>query len=82
MTFPWLTFLGLLPLIGGVLLLLPMGKGAARALGLVFTGITLAVAITVAVLHAGGTDLAVQVPWIRAFGAWWAIHFFKSLFNF
>ena len=70
MTFPWLTFLGLLPLIGGVLLLLPMGKGAARALGLVFTGITLAVAITVAVLHAGGTDLAVQVPWIRAFGAW------------
>ena len=73
MTFPWLTFLGLLPLIGGVLLLLPMGKGAARALGLVFTGITLAVAIAVAVLHAGGTDLAVQVPWIRAFGAWWAL---------
>ena len=73
MTFPWLTFLGLLPLVGGVLLLLPMGRGAARALGLAFSVATLAVAIGVTVLHVGGADLAVQVPWIRAFGAWWAL---------
>lgn len=73
MTFPWLTFLGLLPLVGGLLLLLPMGKGAARTLGLVFSIATLAVAAGVTVLHVTGADLAVQVPWIRAFGAWWAL---------
>ena len=48
MTFPWLTFLGLLPIIGGLLLFLPMGKGAARILGLVFSVATLAVGVTVA----------------------------------
>ena len=73
MTFPWLTFLGLLPLVGGVLLLLPMGRGAARLLGLVFSLSTLAVAIGVTFLHATGADLAVQAPWVRAFGAWWAL---------
>lgn len=73
MTFPWLTFLGLLPLVGGVLLLLPMGRGAARALGLAFSGATLAVAIGVTAMHVSGVTLAVQVPWIRAFGAWWAL---------
>ena len=50
MTFPWLTFLGLLPIIGGLALLLPMGKGAARILGLVFSLATLAVGITVTLL--------------------------------
>ncbi|MDO5533244.1 MAG: NADH-quinone oxidoreductase subunit M [Propionibacteriaceae bacterium] len=73
MTFPWLTFLGLLPLIGGVLLLLPMGKGAARWLGIAFSVATLGVAAGVTALHVAGADLAVQVPWIRAFGAWWAL---------
>jgi NADH-quinone oxidoreductase subunit M len=73
MTFPWLTFLGLLPIIGGLLLFLPMGKGAARILGLVFSVATLAVGVTVAVLHGTGADLSVAVPWIRAFGAWWAL---------
>lgn len=73
MTFPWLTFLGLLPIIGGLVLLLPMGKGAARVLGLVFSLLTLGVGIAVAVMHAAGADLAVSVPWIRAFGAWFAL---------
>ncbi|MBK8461688.1 MAG: NADH-quinone oxidoreductase subunit M [Nigerium sp.] len=73
MTFPWLTFLGLLPILGGLLLLLPMGKGAARLLGLGFALATLAVGLGVAGLYAAGADLAVQVPWIRAFGAWWAL---------
>ncbi|QIK71489.1 NADH-quinone oxidoreductase subunit M [Propioniciclava coleopterorum] len=73
MTFPWLTFLGLLPIIGGLVLLLPMGRGAARTLGLVFSLATLATGATVAALYAGGTDLSVAVPWIRAFGAWWAL---------
>ena len=73
MTFPWLTFLGLLPIIGGLLLFLPMGKGAARTLGLVFSVATLAVGVAVAVMHGSGVDLSVTVPWIRAFGAWWAL---------
>ena len=60
-------------LISRLLLLLPMGKGAARTLGLVFSIATLAVAAGVTVLHVTGADLAVQVPWIRAFGAWWAL---------
>ncbi|MFP5417241.1 MAG: NADH-quinone oxidoreductase subunit M [Actinomycetes bacterium] len=73
MTFPWLTFLGLLPFVGGLLLLLPMGRGAARALGIGFSLATLAAGLTVAGLYSAGADLSVAVPWIRAFGAWWAL---------
>ena len=73
MTFPWLTFLGLLPLVGGLLLLLPMGRGAARIIGIGVALATLAAGITVAGLYAGGVDLSVKVPWIRAFGAWWSL---------
>ena len=73
MTFPWLTFLGLLPIIGGLVLLLPMGKGAARILGLAFSLATLATGIAITVMHVAGVDLSVAVPWIRAFGAWFAL---------
>lgn len=73
MTFPWLTVLGLLPLVAGLLLLLPMGRGAARLLGFGAGLLTLALAIAVVGLHLGGTDMSVQVPWISAFGAWWAL---------
>lgn len=73
MTFPWLTFLGLLPIIGGLFLFLPMGKGAARLLGLAVSLATLATGIAVTVMYVGGADLAVRVPWIRAFGAWWSL---------
>ena len=72
MTFPWLTVLGLLPIVGGLLLLLPMGKGAARWLGIAFALVTLALGFTVAGLFYAGNDLTVAVPWIRDIGAWWA----------
>ena len=68
MTFPWLTLLGLLPLIGAFVLALPV-RGAARVIGLAFSLATLAVAVVVTVLYVGGTDLSVRQPWITAFGA-------------
>ncbi|MFV0405854.1 MAG: NADH-quinone oxidoreductase subunit M [Propioniciclava sp.] len=73
MTFPWLTFLGLLPLIGGLLLLLPMGKGAARSIGLSVSVATLGVTLAIVGMHLGGTDLIIRVPWIQSFGAYWAL---------
>ncbi len=72
MTFPWLTLLGLLPLVGGLILLLPM-RGAARPLGMFIALLTLAMGVGVAVLHVAGADLSVRVPWISSFGAWWAL---------
>lgn len=72
MTFPWLTLLGLLPLIGAFVLAMPV-RGAARVIGLAFSLATLAVAVVVTVLYVGGTDLSVRQPWITAFGAYWAL---------
>ena len=72
MTFPWLTLLGLLPLIGAFVLALPV-RGAARVIGLAFSLATLAVAVVVTVLYVGGTALSVRQPWITAFGAYWAL---------
>ena len=72
MTFPWLTILGLLPLVGALVLALPV-RGAARVIGLAFSLATLAVAVVVTVLYLGGTDLSVRQPWIAAFGAYWAL---------
>ncbi|MFT3860859.1 NADH-quinone oxidoreductase subunit M [Micropruina sp.] len=72
MTFPWLTLLGLLPLLGALVLALPV-RGAARAIGLSFALATLGVAVAVTVLYVGGTDLSVRQPWISEFGAWWAL---------
>ena len=72
MTFGWLTLLGLLPLVGALVLALPV-RGAARAIGLAFSLATLAVAVLVTVQYVGGADLAVRLPWIPAFGAWWAL---------
>ena len=72
MTFPWLTLLGLIPIIGGLALFLPV-KAAARPLALMFSLVTLAAALGVLGLYLGGVNLTVQVPWIRTFGAWWAL---------
>lgn len=72
MTFPWLSVLGLLPLLGALVLALPV-RGAARFIGLAFSVATLALAVVVAVLYLGGTDLSVRQPWISAFGAYWAL---------
>lgn len=72
MTFPWLTLLGLIPLIGALALFLPV-KAAAKAIGMIFSLATLAAALGVLGLYLGGADLTVQAPWIRTFGAWWAL---------
>jgi NADH-quinone oxidoreductase subunit M len=72
MTFPWLTFLGLVPLVGAAVLCLPV-KQIARGVGMVFALLTAVVGIGVAVLYAGGATLAEKAPWIPAFGAWWAV---------
>ena len=72
MTIPWLTLLGLVPLVGAGALVLPI-KELARYLGMAFALLTAAAAIGVAVLYLNGADLAVQVPWMPNFGAWWAL---------
>ncbi|MCB0911071.1 MAG: NADH-quinone oxidoreductase subunit M [Propionibacteriaceae bacterium] len=72
MTFPWLTFLGLVPLVGAAVLCLPV-KQIARGVGMVFAVATALVGIGVAVLYAGGADLTERAPWIPEFGAWWAV---------
>jgi len=72
MTIPWLTLLGLVPLVGAVTLLLPV-KELSRVLGMFFGLLTAVLAIVVATMYVGGSALAEQVPWIPAFGAWWAL---------
>ena len=67
-----LTLLGLIPLVGALVLALPV-RGAARAIGMGFSLATLAVAAIVTVQFLGGAELSVQVPWISAFGAYWAL---------
>ena len=72
MTFPWLTFLGLLPIIGGLGRRLPRGRGAARPHGMLFALLTPGVGRAGRGLYLAGADLTEQVPWIRAIGASWA----------
>ena len=72
MTIPWLTLLGLVPLVGAATLLLPV-KELSRVLGMFFALLTAVFGVVVAVLHVGGAALAEQVPWIPSFGAWWAL---------
>jgi len=72
MTFPWLTVLGLVPLVGGLLLLLPM-REASKWLGMGFALLTLGLGAGLAGMYSAGVDLAVQVPWVRSFGASWAL---------
>ena len=72
MTFPWLLALGLLPLIGAALLIMLSGQ-VARVAGLAFSLATLAVAVVVAVLVAGGAVIGIQVPWIATFGAYFSL---------
>ncbi|MBK8460050.1 MAG: NADH-quinone oxidoreductase subunit M [Micropruina sp.] len=72
MTFPWLTFLGLIPILGALVLCLPL-KGAARPVGWAFSLATLAAALGVAGLYLSGAELDVLNRWIPAFGAYWAL---------
>lgn len=72
MTFPWLTFLGLVPLVGAAVLALPV-RQIARGVGMVFALLTAVVAFVATGFYLGGNSLAEQAPWIPAFGAWWAL---------
>ncbi|OYO09299.1 NADH-quinone oxidoreductase subunit M [Enemella evansiae] len=72
MSFPWLTLLGLLPMLGAAVLM--MIKGAhAKAVGMVFSIATLILGVAIAVLSGMGMRFAEQLPWIKAFGAYWAL---------
>ncbi|MFX4272164.1 NADH-quinone oxidoreductase subunit M [Propionibacteriaceae bacterium Y1685] len=74
MTFPMLTVLALVPMVGALLTVALHGQ-AARIAGLVFSLAALAVAIGVAVQFdpAGGMQFVEQAPWIPAFGASYAL---------
>ena len=73
MTFPWLTFLGLLPIVGGLVLFLPF-KGASRPLGMFFALLTAVFGLAVLGIYlANPTALNVQQPWITSIGAYWAL---------
>jgi NADH-quinone oxidoreductase subunit M len=72
MTVPWLTLLGLVPLIGAGALLLPI-KELSRYLGMFFALLTGVVAVGVTVMHAGGAVLTEKAAWLPYFGSWWAL---------
>ena len=68
----WLTLLALLPLVGGIAAGVVKGS-AGRAVGLVVSLATLALAAFVGLLYLSGRSLAEQVVWIRALGAYYAL---------
>ncbi|MFY0409681.1 NADH-quinone oxidoreductase subunit M [Solicola sp. PLA-1-18] len=75
---PWLTLLGLAPLVGGlVLALLPRGRDLlAKQVALGFATLTLVVAVAIAAqydLDGAGYQLSEQVDWIGAFGVHYAL---------
>lgn len=72
MSFPWLTTLALLPLLGAAVLLMVKGE-RAKPIGIVFSVLTLVLGIVITVQYAGGTRFAEQLPWIPAFGANYAL---------
>jgi NADH-quinone oxidoreductase subunit M len=72
MTVPWLTILGLLPLLGAAVLCLPVQQ-IAKGVGMTFALLTAGVGIGVATLAGQGVPLAERAPWIPAFGASWAL---------
>jgi NADH-quinone oxidoreductase subunit M len=72
MTIPWLSLLGLVPLVGAGVLLLPV-KELARWVGMAFSLVTLVLGAVVTSLYLGGTPTAEKVPWIPHFGAWWSL---------
>ena len=72
MTVPWLTVLGLIPLLGAAVLCFPV-KEIAKGLGMAFALLTAGVAAGVTALYTAGADLTEVAPWIPAFGASWAL---------
>ena len=73
MTVPWLTLLGLVPLVGAAALLLPI-KELARYLGMFFALLTAVAGVAITVMHLGGAQLSEKAAWMPTFGAWWALN--------
>ena len=67
-----LTALGLIPIVGAVVMCLPLGK-AAKGLGLLFSLATLVAAVMVTAVNVADAPLADALPWIPAFGTYWAL---------
>jgi NADH-quinone oxidoreductase subunit M len=75
-TFPWLTVLGALPLVGGVVVALLPGRGSVhKALSLSVSLAVLALTVVLALQFDpdGGMQFAEEVDWISAFGAHYAV---------
>ena len=73
-TFPFLTVLALLPLVGSLLLIGVKGA-AAKSVSLVVSLLTLVVAVVIAARYSvgGGMQFVEQVSWIKALGAYYAL---------
>ncbi len=71
--FPWLTLLIAVPLVGAVVVAL--APAAAKQLGLVFSGLALALGIVVTTQYhtGGGMQLEEKVNWIEPLGVHWAL---------
>ena len=65
MSFPILTVIALLPIVGGVITMMLRGA-AARATGVIFSLVTLILGIYAFIIGVNGTDLSETCRWIRA----------------
>jgi len=75
MTFPVLTVLALTPLVGALVLLALRGN-AAKIVGLAFSLLTLVISIVTAIVFNrsdGGMQFTEEIPWIKQFGAHYAL---------
>ncbi len=68
MTFPWLTVLGLLPLVGSIVVFALRGRGGKIA-AILFSLVTLAVGVATFFM----TGLSEKFSWISQIGAWYAL---------
>ncbi|WP_203568678.1 NADH-quinone oxidoreductase subunit M [Aestuariimicrobium ganziense] len=72
MTFPLLTLLGLVPLVGALVTFALKGA-AAKYAGIAFSLVTLAMGVWAFALSASGTGFDERYTWIRAIGAHWSL---------
>lgn len=73
MSFPWLTTLALVPIIGALATFSLRGR-TAKQVGMSFAGVTAALGVVVFFLAGGANNLSEQVMWIRPIGAWYALN--------
>ena len=76
MTFPWLTVLGALPLVGGLVVALLPGRGSLhKTVSLAVSLVVLALTVVLALQFnpTGGMQFVEEAEWISAFGAHYAL---------